>query len=149
MLSYAPILWIFLHFCSFCRDGMPLFWIFAPFSLFYYQLSYSTSCTCVLPYYTVIYRDVIFTCLCRLLFYAIYHDKHTIIIPRWHIMAWYDGMIDCNSIKNREGGKRNNSTSYDWKVPHQSHFPPPFCFASLLLIFILFYSYSEGYRTVI
>ena len=48
--------------------------------------------------------------------------KHTTIITRWHIMAWYDGMIDCNSIKNREDGKRNNSSSYDRKVPHKSHF---------------------------
>ena len=42
-----------------------------------------------------------------------------------HIMTIYDGMIDCNSIKNREDGKRSSSSSYDWKVPHKSHFLPP------------------------
>ena len=31
--SYAPLLWISLHLCSFCQDGMPFFWICAPFSV--------------------------------------------------------------------------------------------------------------------
>ena len=59
-------------------------------------------------------------------------------------MAWYNGMIDCNSIKNREGGKRSSSSSYDWNLLHQSDFSFSFllCFSapySSLFYFILFY----------
>ena len=64
-----------------------------------------------------------------------------------HKTAWLDRKIDCTCHHNGSDGKNNNSSSYDWKVQHQSHFSPPFCFASLLLIHILFYRYSEGYRT--
>ena len=40
--------------------------------------------------------------------------KHTIIITRWHIMAWYDGMIDRTFHQNREGGKRSIQQQKLW-----------------------------------
>ena len=52
--------------------------------------------------------------------------KHTTIITRWHIMAWYNGMIDCNSIKNREDGKSSSSNSgSNLNVLYQSSNSPP------------------------
>ena len=66
--------------CSFLRCSFPSwyahFFKFSPRFL-YFTISYLTVlvCTCVLPHYTVIYEDVIFTYVCRLLFYTIYHDK--------------------------------------------------------------------------
>ena len=65
---------------SFLRCSFPSwyahFFKFSPRFL-YFTISYLTVlvCTCVLPHYTVIYEDVIFTYVCRLLFYTIYHDK--------------------------------------------------------------------------
>ena len=119
--------------CSFWSWHAHFLKIPCPVFFILVSVFYSTICTSVLPHYTVIYEDVIFTSLRRLLFYTIHHNKDTTIITRWHIMAWYDGMIDCNSIKNREDGKRSNSSSYDWKVRLQSHFF--LLFASLLYSF--------------
>ena len=65
---------------SFLRCSFPSwyahFFKFSPRFL-YFTIRYLTVlvCTCVLPHYTVIYEDVIFTYVCRLLFYTIYHDK--------------------------------------------------------------------------
>ena len=43
-------------------------------------------------------------------------------------MTIYDGMIDCNSIKNREDGKRSSSNSgSNLNVLYQSSNSPPPC----------------------
>ena len=44
MLSYAPILWIFLSSLFFSKLVCSLFWIYTPFSV---SVFYSSSCTCV------------------------------------------------------------------------------------------------------
>ena len=52
----------------------------APFSVFLYQLSYSTNCTCVLQHYTVNIRGIFSIFLRRLLFYTIYISQQSAII---------------------------------------------------------------------
>ena len=151
MLYYAPILWIFLHFCSFCLDGSSFFWIFASFSVFYYQLFfYGASCTSVLPHYTVIYRDVIFTSVCRLLFYTIHCDKAQYNNGMRHKTAWLDRMIDRTFHQKGSDGTGRSSSSYYRKVPHQN-LTFLLLFASFLFSFSSssFISNSEGYRTII
>ena len=61
--------------CSFSSWHAHFFLNSYPFLYFSIRYVLSTSCTCVLPHYTVIYEDVILTSLRRLLFYTIYHDK--------------------------------------------------------------------------
>ena len=53
-----------------------------------------------------------------------------------HETVWVDHTIDSTFHQNRLDSKRSNSSSYDWKERHQSHFPPPFCFVSLLLLLL-------------
>ena len=135
MLSYAPILWIFLSLLFFLKLACSLFFKFVPrFCILVSGMYTVLVCTCVLPHYTVIYEDVILTYVCRLLFYTYIATKHTKIITRWHRMAWYNGKIDRTFHQNGLDGKRSNSSTYDWKVRHQSHFPPPFCFFSLVVL---------------
>ena len=129
-----------IHCCSFPSWHAHFFLNLCPVLYFSIRYVHSTNCTQNVRSTALIYEDVIFTSLRRLLFYTIYRDKAPTIITQWHIMAWYDGMIDCNSIKNREDGKRSSSSTYDWwKELYQSHFPPLFCFASLLLILLLLF----------
>ena len=63
-----------IHCCSF-PSWHAHFFEFLPRFCILVSGMYSTICTSVLPHYTVIYEDVIFTSPCRLLFYTIYHDK--------------------------------------------------------------------------
>ena len=116
------------------QAGMLTFLNFCP--VFYILLSVISqyySCTCVLPHYTVIYEDVIFTSLhWLLLFYTIYNDntKHNNNNGMRHETTWLDRKIDQTFHQN------------GWKVPHQSHFPLSFCF--------IYFSapYSSFYFTV-
>ena len=145
MLSYAPILWIFLS------------------SLFFFKLACSLFRNCIILYVLFLYVQVVLCCTVHRVIIRRYDfsllvvdfyftlfitTKHNNNNGMRHETVWLDRTIHCDSIKNREDGKRSNSSSsYDWKVPHQAHFLPPFCFASLLLILLLFY-YSDEYRTI-
>ena len=95
---------------------------------------YSTSCTSVLRYTALIYEDVIFTYVCRLLFYTIYRDKAQNNNDMRHETVWLDHTIDHTFHQNGSDGTRSNSSSYDWKVWLWISLFPPFCFASLLLL---------------
>ena len=152
MLSYAPILWIFLSLLFFSSWRAHFFLNSCPV-FFYFSIRFvlSTNCTCVVRFTVLLYGGIFLIFFVDFYFTPYITTKHNNNNGTRHIMAWYDGMIDCNSIKNREGGKRNSSSSYDWQVPHQSHFSPPFCFVSLFLFFFLFYFVTarEGYRTII
>ena len=121
------------------QAGVLTFLNFRPVFFILVSAFYSTKCTCVLPHYTVIYEDVIFTSLRRLLFYTIYHDKAHNNNGMRHETVRVDRMIDSTFHQNGSDGKRSSSSSYGRKVWHQSHFPHPFCFFSLLLFFFLFY----------
>ena len=123
----------------FAETARHFFQIHAPFLYFSIRLYYSTNCTCILPQYTVIYEDVILTYVCRLLFYTIHRDKDNNNNGMRHETAWLDCLIDRTFHQNGSDGKKSNSSSYGRKVRHQSHFPPPFCFISLLLLLLFIY----------
>ena len=138
--SYAPILWMFLPLLFFLKLACSLFKIPAPvffilvsglYSVLIVRVLYVTPC-----YYTRIWFSLRFV---DFYFTSYITTKHTTTITRWHIMAWYNGMIDHTFHQNRGVGKRSSSSTYDWKELYQSHFPPLFCFASLLLILLLLF----------
>ena len=68
-----------------------------------------------------------------------------------HETVRVDHTIDSTFHQNKSDGKRSSSCSYGRKVRHQSHFPPPFCFVSLLLSFFLVFYFvtGEGYHAKI
>ena len=69
-----------------------------------------------------------------------------------HETVRVDHTIDSTFHQNGSDGKRSSSSSYGRKERHQSHFPPPFCFVSLLLSFFIFVFYfvtGEGYHATI
>ena len=107
------------------RRLVTFFKIHAPFLYFSIRLYYSTNCTCILPQYTVIYEDVILTYVCRLLFYTIHRDKTQYNNGMRHETVWLDHTIDSTFHPNGSNGKRSsgNSSSDDFKVPHQSNSP--------------------------
>ena len=122
------------------QAGVLTFLNFHPFFCILASAFYSTICMCILPHHTVIYEDVIFTYVCRLLFYTIYRDKAQNNNDMRHETVWLDRILDSTFHQNGSDGKRSNSgSSYDQKVPHQSHFPPHFCFASLLYSFFVYF----------
>ena len=80
--------------------GMLTFFKFVPrFCILVSGMYTVLVCTCVLPHYTVIYEDVIFTYVCRLLFYTIYHDKANNNNDMRHETLWVDRTIDSTFIK--------------------------------------------------
>ena len=102
------------------------FWIHAPF--LYFSISY-------LQYYlyecsTTLHsniRGMWFSLLLVDFYFTPYNTaKHNNNNGMRHETVWLDRTIHCDSIKNREDGKRSNSSSsYDWKEQQQAHFLPP------------------------
>ena len=134
--------------------GMLTFFKFMP--RFYFSIRYVHS-TSLYVCSTTLHgniRGVILTYVCRLLFYTIHRDKDNNNNGMRHETARVDRTIDSTFHQNGSDGKRSTSCSYGRKVWHQAHFPPPFCFFSLLLLhlclllFITYYTATIEYLTI-